>query len=60
MSGNEKKGLLHFNASVARTLINAGSVKMHTRGRPSVTPLPVKRRAASRAPPEIRNVPGNH
>ncbi|KAG7215443.1 hypothetical protein INR49_022494 [Caranx melampygus] len=54
MSGNEAKDLLHFKASIARALINAGSVKIHTRGRPSATPPPAKRRAVSKAPPEIR------
>uniref|UniRef100_A0A3B1KJ79 PiggyBac transposable element-derived protein domain-containing protein n=1 Tax=Astyanax mexicanus TaxID=7994 RepID=A0A3B1KJ79_ASTMX len=51
MSGNEAKDLLHFKASIARALINAGSVKIHTRGRPSATPPPAKRRAVSKAPP---------
>ncbi|KAG9262590.1 piggyBac transposable element-derived protein 3-like, partial [Astyanax mexicanus] len=60
MSGNEAKDLLHFKASIARALINAGSVKIHTRGRPSATPPPAKRRAVSKAPPEIRYAHGNH
>uniref|UniRef100_A0AAR2KQS2 PiggyBac transposable element-derived protein domain-containing protein n=1 Tax=Pygocentrus nattereri TaxID=42514 RepID=A0AAR2KQS2_PYGNA len=60
MSGNEAKGLLHFKASIAHALINAGSMKIHTRGRPSATPPQAKRRAVSKAPPEIRYTPGNH
>ncbi|KAM4588720.1 piggyBac transposable element-derived protein 3-like [Odontesthes bonariensis] len=60
MSGNEAKDLLHFKASIARALINSGSVKIHTRGRPSATPPPAKRRAVSKATPEIRYAPGNH
>ncbi|KAG9280005.1 piggyBac transposable element-derived protein 3-like, partial [Astyanax mexicanus] len=60
MSGNEAKDLLHFKASIARALINAGSVKIHTRGRPSATPPPAKRRAVSKPPPEIRYAHGNH
>lgn len=43
MSGLEKKDLLHFEASVARALINASSVQINKRGRPSGTPLPLKR-----------------
>ncbi|KAK0136549.1 PiggyBac transposable element-derived protein 3 [Merluccius polli] len=60
LSGNEAKDLLHFKASTARALINAGSLKIRTRGRPSATPPPAKRRAMSKVPPEIRYVPGNH
>ncbi|XP_058235983.1 activating transcription factor 7-interacting protein 1 isoform X3 [Hemibagrus wyckioides] len=60
MSGLEKRDLLHFKASVACSLINAGSIKTPTRGRPSDTPPPVKRRAVSRPPPEIRFGPGKH
>ncbi|KAL7870423.1 hypothetical protein SRHO_G00079200 [Serrasalmus rhombeus] len=37
-----------------------GSMKIHTRGRPSATPPRAKRRAVSKAPPEIRYTPGNH
>ncbi|KAJ4930745.1 hypothetical protein JOQ06_025053 [Pogonophryne albipinna] len=59
MSGPEQMDLLHFKASVARALINAGSIKIHGRGRPSATP-PRKRRAVSKAPPEIRFGSGNH
>ncbi|KAL7874879.1 hypothetical protein SRHO_G00058490 [Serrasalmus rhombeus] len=50
MSGNEAKDLLHFKASIARALINAGSMKIHTRGRPSATPPRAKRTAVSKAP----------
>lgn len=60
MSGLEKKDLLHFKASVACALINASSIKTRTRGRPSATPPPLKRRAVSKAPPENRFGPGNH
>ena len=60
MSGLEQKDLLHFKASTARALINAGSVKTRARGKPSATPPPVKRRAVSKAPPEIRFGTGNH
>ncbi|CAM4362736.1 unnamed protein product [Leuciscus chuanchicus] len=60
MSGLEKKDLLHFKASVARALLNAGSTKMRTRGRPNATPPRVKRRAVSKVPSEIRFGPGNH
>ncbi|KAK1876358.1 PiggyBac transposable element-derived protein 4 [Dissostichus eleginoides] len=59
MSGLEQMDLLHFKASVARALINAGSIKTRGRGRPSATP-PRKRRAVSKAPAEIRFVSGNH
>lgn len=54
MSGLEKKDLLHFKASVACALLNAGSTKIRTRGRPNATPPPVKRRAVSKVPSEIR------
>uniref|UniRef100_A0A3B4D6W9 PiggyBac transposable element-derived protein domain-containing protein n=1 Tax=Pygocentrus nattereri TaxID=42514 RepID=A0A3B4D6W9_PYGNA len=47
-------------ASIARALINAGSMKIHTRGRPSATPPRAKRKAVSKAPPEIQYTPGNH
>ena len=60
MSGNEEKDLLYFKASVACAWINAGSVKIHTSDRPSATLPPVKQRAVSRAPPEIRYAPKNH
>ncbi|KAL7848802.1 hypothetical protein SRHO_G00204250 [Serrasalmus rhombeus] len=50
----------NHKASIARALINAGSMKIHTRGRPSATPPRAKRRAVSKAPPEIRYTPGNH
>lgn len=60
MSGNEAKDLLHFKASTARALINTGSVKIRSRGRPSATPPPVKRRAVVKVPPEVRYAPGNH
>lgn len=55
-----KKDLLHFKVSVARALLNAGPTKIRARERPSATPPPVKRRAVSKAPPEIRFGPGNH
>ncbi|XP_037397374.1 piggyBac transposable element-derived protein 2-like [Pygocentrus nattereri] len=57
MSGNEAKDLLHFKASIARALINAGSMKIHTRGRPSATPPRAKRRAVSKAPPLRSSIP---
>uniref|UniRef100_A0A3Q3J369 PiggyBac transposable element-derived protein domain-containing protein n=1 Tax=Monopterus albus TaxID=43700 RepID=A0A3Q3J369_MONAL len=41
MSGLEKMNLLFFKASVARALINAGSLQQSRRGRPSATPPPV-------------------
>uniref|UniRef100_A0A3Q0SG42 PiggyBac transposable element-derived protein domain-containing protein n=1 Tax=Amphilophus citrinellus TaxID=61819 RepID=A0A3Q0SG42_AMPCI len=41
MSGNEAKDLLHFKASTARALINAGSVTIPSRCRPSTIPPPV-------------------
>ncbi|KAM3606703.1 uncharacterized protein V6R79_021728 [Siganus canaliculatus] len=60
MSGNEAKDLLHFKASTARSLINAGSETIRSRGRPSATPPPVKRRAVVKVPPEVWYAPGNH
>ncbi|KAK1903893.1 PiggyBac transposable element-derived protein 4 [Dissostichus eleginoides] len=59
MSGLEQMDLLHFKASAARALINAGSIKTRGRGRPSATP-PRQHRAVSEAPPEIRFGSGNH
>ncbi|CAK6971138.1 piggyBac transposable element-derived protein 3-like%2C partial [Scomber scombrus] len=37
LSGNEAKDLLHFKASAAHAFINAGSMKIRSRGRPSAT-----------------------
>ncbi|KAM3618597.1 uncharacterized protein V6R79_022165 [Siganus canaliculatus] len=54
MSGNEAKDLLHFKASTACALINAASETIRSRGRPSATPPPVKRRAVVKVPPEVR------
>ena len=42
MFGNEAKNLLHYKASVACALINTGSVKIYTRGRPNATSPPLK------------------
>ncbi|XP_041834127.1 piggyBac transposable element-derived protein 3-like [Melanotaenia boesemani] len=56
MSGLEQNGLLSFKASVARALINAGSIQIRKRGRPSENsppPLPVKRKVVSKVPPEL-------
>uniref|UniRef100_A0A3Q3JJB3 PiggyBac transposable element-derived protein domain-containing protein n=1 Tax=Monopterus albus TaxID=43700 RepID=A0A3Q3JJB3_MONAL len=60
MSGLEKMNLLLFKASVAHALINAGSLQQSRRGRPSATPPPVKRKAVTKVPREVRFGTGNH
>lgn len=60
MSGLKKKDLLHFKVLVACALLNAGPTKIRARERISATSPPVKRRAVSKATPEIRFGPGNH
>ena len=57
MSGWEQKDPLHFKASTVCAFINAGSSR-HVQD--STTPPPMKRRAVSKAHPEIRFGPGNY
>lgn len=52
--------ILHFKAFVVHAFINTDSVETHKREKPSGTEPPLKRRAASKAPPELRFGPGNH
>ncbi|KAL6470510.1 hypothetical protein MHYP_G00216290 [Metynnis hypsauchen] len=47
-------------ASVARALINAGSLQQNRRGRPSGTPPPAKRRTVTKVPSEVRFSTGKH
>ncbi|CAJ1063463.1 piggyBac transposable element-derived protein 2-like [Xyrichtys novacula] len=61
MSGLDKMSLLLFKASVARALINSGTLQLSRgRGRPSATPPPVKRRAVTKVAREVRFGTGNH
>ncbi|XP_063818872.1 piggyBac transposable element-derived protein 2-like [Pseudophryne corroboree] len=60
MSGFNDMNLLDFKASIARALINAGCMEQRRRERSSETPPPLKRRAVSKAPPEIRFSVGHH
>ncbi|CAK6983471.1 piggyBac transposable element-derived protein 2-like [Scomber scombrus] len=60
MSGLEKMNLLIFKASVARALINVGSLQQSRRGRPSGTPPPAKHRTVTKVPSEVRFSTGNH
>uniref|UniRef100_A0A3Q3Q2J4 PiggyBac transposable element-derived protein domain-containing protein n=1 Tax=Monopterus albus TaxID=43700 RepID=A0A3Q3Q2J4_MONAL len=55
-----RMNLLLFKASVAHALINAGSLQQSRRGRPSATPPPVKRKAVTKVPREVRFGTGNH
>lgn len=60
MSGLEKMRLLLFKASVARALINSGTLQQSKRGRPSGTPQPMKRRAVTKVAREVRFGTGYH
>ncbi|KAJ0064564.1 hypothetical protein NL108_009768 [Boleophthalmus pectinirostris] len=60
MSGLEKMKLLLFKASVARALINSGTLQQSKRGRPSGTPQPVKRTAVTNVVREVRFGTGYH
>ncbi|KAI4904707.1 hypothetical protein NFI96_025771 [Prochilodus magdalenae] len=59
MSGLEKKNFLIFNASVARALINAGSLQQNKRRRPSET-TPSKCKTVTKVPSEVRFSTRNH
>ncbi|KAI4879262.1 hypothetical protein NFI96_020804 [Prochilodus magdalenae] len=59
MSGLEKKNPLIFKASVARALINAGSLQQNRR-RPSGTTPTAKCRTVTKVPSEVRFSTRNH